>query len=343
MVKCYTKKKSDGGSYTTCIGFQAKSGKTKPKAKPKAKPKPKSKLKGKTITIKRKIKKKKKVKPTAKGVMTIQKKIKGTKKLENKSTIKPLISKPKAKPKYGRMKPKPKAKILSAGKAVLMGLPINMKTIGQYVITKKEKRRRLEVIENSIQRNTRGGETMLYKKIKSREAVFREFAYQSYLDYDGLGEGSGKPLDLSSFDAQRLARRIKWKKTQSKKILKSLQKKRKKITTLLTEYTNLGGRGYGEKSDAKIFIKNLDREIGKIEKIIKTPDNKLTPTTYKQDRLKMLKERTKDGPPMYPDFWSQQGRIGGQVGSMYDNKMSEIAFLTGGKLSIGFGGKHTYY
>tara|TARA_R110001592_G_scaffold127730_2_gene339707 strand:- start:378 stop:1370 length:993 start_codon:yes stop_codon:yes gene_type:complete len=128
MVKCYTKKKSDGGSYTTCIGFQAKSGKTKPKAKPKSK----SKLKGKTITIKRKIKKKK-VKPTAKGVMTIQKKIKGTKKLKNKSTIKPVISKPKA---------KPKAKILSAGKAVLMGLPINMKTIGQYVITKSEKERR---------------------------------------------------------------------------------------------------------------------------------------------------------------------------------------------------------
>ena len=131
MVKCYTKKKSDGGSYTTCIGFQAKSGKTKPKAKPK------SKLKGKTITIKRKIKKKK-VKPTAKGVMSIQKKIKGTKKLKNKSTIKPVISKSKAKPK-----PKAKAqKKLSAGKSVLFTQRGFMAMVGKAVITKTELKKR---------------------------------------------------------------------------------------------------------------------------------------------------------------------------------------------------------
>ena len=132
MVKCFTKKKNDKSSYTTCIGFQ---GKPKKKGKTITIKRKIKKKKGKTITIKRKIKKKK-VKPTAKGVMTIQKKIKGTKKLENKSTIKPVISKSKAKPKAKAQKK------LSAGKSVLMGLPINMKIIGKYVITKREKERR---------------------------------------------------------------------------------------------------------------------------------------------------------------------------------------------------------
>ena len=139
MVKCYTKKKKDGNNYTTCVEGQKK---TKSKVR--------------KISIKQKAK----PKPKPKGVMSIQKKIKGTKKLKNKSTIKPLISKPKAKPK-----PKAKApKKLSAGKAVLLTQMGFMNMVGKAVITKKEKRRRIEVIEKSINRNVAGGETMLRKK-----------------------------------------------------------------------------------------------------------------------------------------------------------------------------------
>ena len=163
MVKCYTKKKSDGGSYTTCIGFQAKSGKTKPKAKPK------SKLKGKTITIKRKIKKKKKVK----GVMTIQKKIKGTKKLENKSTIKPVISKSKAKPK-----PKAKApKKLSAGKSVLLTQGGFMAMVGKASIPKK--RKKLQIEADNIVKN------MKERNLNKYQALFKSWkvAKREYLKY----------------------------------------------------------------------------------------------------------------------------------------------------------------
>ena len=54
MVKCFTKKKNDGSSYTACVDFNKKTKKTT---------KPKSKLKGKTITIK---KTKKTTKPKSK-------------------------------------------------------------------------------------------------------------------------------------------------------------------------------------------------------------------------------------------------------------------------------------
>lgn len=170
MVKCYTKKKSDGGSYTTCVGFQAKSGKTKPKAKPK------SKLKGKTITIRRKIKKKKKVK----GVMTIQKKIKGTKKLENKSTIKPVISKPKAKPKYGRMKPKAKApKKLSAGASVLFTQRGFMNVVGQFAIPKEERERRGRIAEKELDR--------MFNTLKNKnEVLYHNNITANYSNIAGL-------------------------------------------------------------------------------------------------------------------------------------------------------------
>ena len=72
MVKCYTKKKKDGGNYTTCIGFQ-KGGKSK-----------------------------------VKGVATVEKKIKTTRKLKNKSTIKPPLTKSKVKPKVKKVKKKVK-------------------------------------------------------------------------------------------------------------------------------------------------------------------------------------------------------------------------------------------
>ena len=80
--QCYTKKTKAGGSYTTCLESQAKP---------------------KTVKITRKKKKvvKKVVapKPTAKGIKTIQKKIKTTRKLTNKSTIKPPLAKSKVKPR----------------------------------------------------------------------------------------------------------------------------------------------------------------------------------------------------------------------------------------------------
>ena len=85
MVKCFTKKKNDGSNYTACVDFNKKTKKTT---------KPKSKLKGRKLKIKGKV-----GKPTAKGVMTIQKKIKTTKKLKNKSTIKAPLTKSKVKPK----------------------------------------------------------------------------------------------------------------------------------------------------------------------------------------------------------------------------------------------------
>ena len=164
MVKCYTKKKSDGGSYTTCVGFQAKSGKTKPKAKPK------SKLKGKTITIRRKIKKKK-VKPTVKGVMTIQKKIKGTKKLENKSTIKPVISKPKAKPKS--------PKKLSAGASVLLTQRGFMNVVGQFAITKEERKRRGRIAEKELDR--------MFNTLKNKnEVLYHNNITANYSNIAGL-------------------------------------------------------------------------------------------------------------------------------------------------------------
>mgnify|MGYP003684231341 CR=1 FL=1 len=107
MVKCFTKKKNDGSNYTACVDFNKKTKKTtKPKSKLKGKTitikktkKPKSSLKKSGITIKRKPKPKPKPKPTAKGVMTIQKKIKTTKKLKNKSTIKAPLTKSKVKPR----------------------------------------------------------------------------------------------------------------------------------------------------------------------------------------------------------------------------------------------------
>ena len=112
-IKCFTKERNDKTNYTACVDTSTfKKSKTRIKAKPKrqrrtkaqmaaaramaAQDKPAPKAKPKTIKIKRK---KKVVKPTAKGVMTIQKKIKTTKKLKNKSTIKAPLTKSKVKPR----------------------------------------------------------------------------------------------------------------------------------------------------------------------------------------------------------------------------------------------------
>ena len=121
MVKCFTKKKNDGSNYTACVDFNKKTKKTtKGKTIRINKSKTKSKLKGKTITInKSKTKgrilkiKKKKAKPTAKGVKTIQKKIKTTRKLKNKSTIKPPLTKSKAK-----AKPKSRTRMLTPAEVI---------------------------------------------------------------------------------------------------------------------------------------------------------------------------------------------------------------------------------
>ena len=151
MVKCYTKKRkpeNGGGNYTTCIGFQ-KGGKAKPK----------------TIKIKRKKKK-------VKGVMTIEKKIKTTRKLKNKSTIKPPLTKSK-------VKPKPKTKLMKGGKAVLMGLPINMKIIGQYAITKEERERRGRIAEKELDR--------MFNRLKNKnEALFHNNITANYSNIAGL-------------------------------------------------------------------------------------------------------------------------------------------------------------
>lgn len=90
QLECYTKKKKDGGKYTTCVEGQKKKKRTRrTKAQMKA-----SKAMG----------------------------------MEDKPA-------PKVKAKA---KPKAPKKLL-AGKAVLMGLPINMKIIGQYAIPEKLK------------------------------------------------------------------------------------------------------------------------------------------------------------------------------------------------------------
>tara|TARA_R110000796_G_scaffold52559_1_gene123863 strand:- start:36 stop:941 length:906 start_codon:yes stop_codon:yes gene_type:complete len=298
-TKCFTKATKTGKKYTACVD---------------------------TKTFKKKGVKgnAKSVKATAKGVMVVRKKIKTTRKLKNKSTITPPLTQSRRRPDGYKQEGQKK---MSAGMSVLMTSGL-MSRIGKAVITKKEKSRRREVVEKAITRNTRGGETMLGKAIKSREEVFRERA-----DYSYRPRGSQVSRDLSNIDAQRNARRIKWKNTLSKKFLKSLQNKRKKITTLLNDYKKLGGdtlSGVGNIALGRPldFIKDLDHEIGEIKKIIKTPDNKISPTTYKQDRIEHLRELTKEGPPMYPPFWSKQGRIGGDRGKYYDDNMSELEFLS---------------
>ena len=79
------------------------------------------------------LKKPKPQKPTAKGVMTIEKKIKG-KKLKNKSTIKPLLTKSKPKPKrlivrktINVKKRKQKKKEKKAGSKIVKKLKSNIK------------------------------------------------------------------------------------------------------------------------------------------------------------------------------------------------------------------------
>ena len=77
----------------------------------------------------RKQKELKKPKPTAKGVMTIEKKIKG-KKLKNKSTIKPLLTKSKPKPKRRIIvvkKRKQKKKEKKAGSKIVRKLKSNIR------------------------------------------------------------------------------------------------------------------------------------------------------------------------------------------------------------------------
>ena len=101
-TKCFTKANKQGEPYTACVDtktFKKKGVKGNAKSR----------------------------KPTAKGVNAIQKKIKTTRKLKNKSTFKIPLAKSKP-------KPKPKAsKKLSAGKAVLLTQRGFMEGVGAYV------------------------------------------------------------------------------------------------------------------------------------------------------------------------------------------------------------------
>ena len=78
--------------------------------------------------IQQRVRKQKELKkPTAKGVMTIEKKIKG-KKLKNKSTIKPLLTKSKPKPKR-----------IKAGSKIVKKLKSKLKVIKAKKVLKKKK------------------------------------------------------------------------------------------------------------------------------------------------------------------------------------------------------------
>ena len=101
-TKCFTKANKQGEPYTACVDtktFKKKGVKGNAKSR----------------------------KPSAKGINAIQKKIKTTRKLKNKSTFKIPLAKSKP-------KPKPKAsKKLSAGKAVLLTQRGFMEGVGAYV------------------------------------------------------------------------------------------------------------------------------------------------------------------------------------------------------------------
>lgn len=148
MVKkqCYTKKTKAGANYTTCLESQTKPKTIKitrkkkkvvkkvvaPKAGKKQCYTKKTKAGANYTTC---VESQSKPKTTAKGIKTIQKKIKTTRKLTNKSTIKPPLAKSKVKPKSTREKK------MSAGKSVLFTSGL-MAKIGAAVITKPEKARR---------------------------------------------------------------------------------------------------------------------------------------------------------------------------------------------------------
>ena len=124
-TKCFTKATKQGKKYTACVDtktFKKKGVKGNAKSK----------------------------KPTAKGVMVVRKKIKTTRKLKNKSTIKPTLAK---------SKPKKAKKKMSAGMSVLMTSGL-MSRIGKATITRKEKDRRIKVEETKRKRKIRRNITL---------------------------------------------------------------------------------------------------------------------------------------------------------------------------------------
>ena len=263
-TKCFTKATKQGKKYTACVDtktFKKKGVKGNAKSK----------------------------KPTAKGVMVVRKKIKTTRKLKNKSTIKPTLAKSKP-------KPKPKApKKLSAGKAVLLTQMGFMKGVGAYAIPKKEKERRINVAKKSLIRNVRLSNTMLGDKIRERKSRW---------GYDRGEEVSShvSEEEIPAWEAHQRKIRINYKNKIAKKSLKSLKNKRKKLTMLMTDYERKGGtinkrmgrsnKAYGE--DPIGMIKEIDEEIEANEKILKTPDKKIYPTTYKKGRISYLKRKIKE-------------------------------------------------
>ena len=161
MVKCYTKKNNADEPYVYCIGGTTKKRRKKSgiTIKQKPKPKPAPKAKPKTIKIKRK---KKVVKPTAKGVMTIQPKIKTTRKLKNKSTIKAPLTKSKVKV-VKKVIPKKKS---TAQSILFMGN--TQKLIKSFSrATKKEQQDKIKAF---------------FKVKKNKEMLVKDFLYTYYED-----------------------------------------------------------------------------------------------------------------------------------------------------------------
>tara|TARA_R110000824_G_scaffold84121_1_gene210055 strand:+ start:80 stop:844 length:765 start_codon:yes stop_codon:yes gene_type:complete len=246
MVKCYTKKRNDQSKYTTCIGFQGK--KKKPAPAPKKK---------------------------AKGVMTLQKKIKKTGKLKNKSTIRPLISKPKAKPKYGRISKKPKKKLF-------VPPPIKIKKFTRK--TKKKPK------SKTAKRKLTNAETMFGRGGMGRtdNAVFNRIA--SFV----VSEAEGGRRRIDDKRAKSLEKSIKKGKPNAKQLKRrqlaiNYRKYRTRINTFLSnannvarpiatasrmkrtfigkvrEFVSLGGGGRGV---MKAFTKDADEHIARLDIII---------------------------------------------------------------------------
>tara|TARA_R110002096_G_scaffold102151_2_gene225736 strand:- start:3793 stop:4422 length:630 start_codon:yes stop_codon:yes gene_type:complete len=178
----------------------------------------------------------------------------GNKTTKPKAKTITIKRKKKAKP---TAKPKPKTKLMSGGKAVLMGLPINMKTIGSYAISKTEKARRVKLAEKRINSyETRiyvfSGRDVLERYKPSREIL--NFGHRSIFD----GERVGRTFGPLKHNRPSLA--------MTKKLLKKGINMKKKYEEIRNNFKSVVGRQPRAK---KNLTTDLDDAIKLLEKHMK--------------------------------------------------------------------------
>ena len=200
MVKkkeCYTKKTKTGKNYTTCV-----EGQKKPKRKRRTKAQMAA---ARAMAAQDKPAPKAKAKPTAKGIKTIQKKIKTTRKLKNKSTIKPPLAKSKA-------KAKPKPRMLTPAEVIFGkgGLGGKQKGITNIFKTVKSYRKGMkrnytaqqikDIVDNNIlklyTKNFLDGETSNLEQIL-QDSMVNE-AENSYWGTQGFDDADDEKITTKS-------------------------------------------------------------------------------------------------------------------------------------------------